>query len=43
MPLESAWSPICIDASKEDLSIGMQAEVMYQKYQNVTLPRVRKA
>ncbi len=33
----------CIDASKEELSIGMPVEVVYQKYSKVTLPRVRKA
>jgi len=33
----------CIDASKEDLSIGMPVEVVYQAYTNVTLPRVKKA
>ena len=33
----------CIDASKEDLSIGMPVEVIYQKYPKVTLPRVKKA
>jgi len=33
----------CIDASKDELSIGMPVEVVYQKYSKVTLPRVKKA
>jgi uncharacterized OB-fold protein len=33
----------CVDASKEDLYIGMPVEVIYQKYSTATLPRVKKA